>query len=99
MTSQKKSERLKILVTGLLPQQANLIEKEFGNEFNLRFWKDKGLASLKHSVTACDIALLIVNKASHKTSDILKANCKNYNLVTGGLTSLRTKLKELSQED
>lgn len=87
--------RLKVvLVVGLLPAQAGMIQAEFHTCFDLKFWKDESLHKLKAMAGSADFVLVMTGKVSHKTTDALKT-VAHYEPIRGGLTSLREFLTNL----
>lgn len=82
----------RILVVGLLPQQAGFIAEEFSEAFDLRFWSlDDGYARLKTLVTYADDIIVLTTKISHKVTDTIKP--RRY-IPVGGMSAIRTVLTE-----
>ena len=93
-----KRERLSTVgIVGLLPQQAGLIATEFGEVFDLRFWKNESNSSLKSMGIACEV-VLCTKWCSHSTTETLASVGANWRKVTGGMNELRTTLTALYVE-
>lgn len=93
-----KRERLPTVgIVGLLPQQAGLIATEFGEVFDLRFWKNESNSSLKSMGIACEV-VLCTKWCSHSTTETLASVGANWRKVTGGMNELRTTLTSLYVE-
>ena len=93
-----KRERLPTVgIVGLLPQQAGLIATEFGEVFDLRFWKNESNSSLKSMGIACEV-VLCTKWCSHSTTETLASVGANWRKVTGGMNELRTTLTALYVE-
>ena len=83
----------KIGIVGLLPQQKVIIDKEFSNDIDLRYWKDESNASLKSLGIAC--ATTFVTKwASHSQMETLKSVGANCRFLPGGMEQLRDALTD-----
>ena len=91
-----KSHKKRILVIGLMPQQAAIINLEYGNKFDIRF-EDSSVSpgALKGKADTMDTVLGMVNFMGHDQQDMVRY-VKDYRRVAGGLSSLRDILtKEL----
>ena len=87
--------KLSVLIVGLLPQQAGMIQTEFGENLNLKFWKDGSLGQLKKTAQASDFVLLFTSKISHDATNVVASVNNNVIRVAGGMTTLREKLTEI----
>lgn len=94
--------RLKrVLVCGLMPQQAGLIQSEFNDCLDVRFWNDAngdGLDSLKGLCKSSDAVFLHTNHSSHKVDTTLRQLASRFVRVTGGMTQMREALTEFYAE-
>lgn len=55
----------KVTIVGLLPQQQNLINQEFHQAFDLRFWKEGSVQVLKNLTQSSDAVLVMTDWVSH----------------------------------
>lgn len=88
-----KTQNKKVVIIGLLPQQAGLITREFGDVFELGFWKDGTASQLKDMVRCADHVIAFV-KIDHSVCYTLESVGKAYE-TTSGMTRLRERLTEL----
>jgi hypothetical protein len=82
----------KILVTGLLPQQAGIIQQEFNDCFTVEFWNDRngdGFDRLKALGRSCECVFMHIAHASHKVKELLEAVGATITPVNGGMTQMR----------
>ena len=82
-------------VTGLLPQQAGLIQQEFCDTFDLTFWNDRngdGQGSLKAMGIGCEVVFHHIQHASHSTESALRSVGAKIVKVNGGMSSMRDAL-------
>jgi hypothetical protein len=96
------SSKVCVGVTGLLPQQAGVIQPEFHDCFDLSFWNDKNGDSteqLKAMARRCVKVLIHTNHSSHSTQEIVKSAGGSYLLVPGGLTAMKDALTKLYVEE
>lgn len=63
-----------VLIVGLLSQQAREVEKNFGELFNLRFWKEEGFPKLKGMAKSSDLVILVVDKITHPIDNMVVAS-------------------------
>lgn len=85
----------KVLVVGLLPQQAGMIASEFGEVFDLNFAdKDALNGKLKTQVLHSDLVVGMVGFISHAQDDILQMAGGYYRKCSGGMTRLRDLLTQ-----
>ena len=91
-----REKKHKVLVMGLLPQQAGLISQEFGDVFSLNFWKNESHSALRNMAGAADTVMAMAGFVSHADVEAVEAVRKAKPAwVNGGMTSLRTALTEL----
>lgn len=93
----EKPVKPRVAVVGLLNAQQNVIEKEFGDAFDLRFFTSdaaRGRAFME-AISNCKPVLLMINFANHGIEDAVRAAGPNLVRVNGGMSSLRDKLTEL----
>lgn len=85
----------KVLVVGLLPQQAGMISQEFGDVFDMSFAdKDAVNGKLRSQVLSAELVIGMTGFISHSQDDILQAAGGNYRKCPGGMTRLRDLLTE-----
>ena len=86
----------RVTVVGLLPGQAALIEKEFGDAVELHFVTSDQTASqkLKGLCRTSAAVLTMTGFISHAAEDLIKANGGNLIRVQGGMSSLRDAITE-----
>lgn len=93
-------ERLRVvLIVGLLPQQAGIITAEFGNCFDLRFWKNESTQKLQGMARGAARVLVMVSKVSHSSCDAISAAGVPFVRIGGGLSMLRQHLEAYYLED
>jgi DNA-binding Lrp family transcriptional regulator len=85
-------------IVGLLPAQIDVIEKEFGDVFEVRYWKDDGVAALKALGRASEV-VLVTKWCNHSATEVLKGVGAKWRFVDGGLTELKTMLTALYVEN
>ena len=101
MTAAKKAietaQKTKVLVVGLLPQQAGLIQQEFGDKFNMDFCEaTTASGKLRSQVLASDIVVTMTKFISHSHQDITLSAGGNLRRCAGGLSQLRAILTEVA---
>lgn len=87
----------KIAIIGLLAAQKQVIEKEFSQAFDIRFYETddaKGRA-FGDAVSRCEAAFLMISFINHSIESAVKATGTRIIKVPGGMSSLRDKLTEL----
>lgn len=90
-----KDKLRKVVVIGLLPQQAGLIQSEFHDTFDLSFWQDGaggGINKLKAVAAAADMVFVHTRHISHAVTDAIKVVRVPVTNVNGGMTQLRDAL-------
>jgi hypothetical protein len=87
----------RIGVVGLMSAQEDAIEKEFREVFDLRYWKEDGVAALKAIGRACEL-VLVTKWCNHSATETLKSVGAKWRFVDGGLTELKHMLTALYVE-
>ena len=98
--SAEKPAQLSVVVAGLLPAQAALMEKEFGSYFRLRFYtSDQASTSgFSNNLRSADVFLSMVDFVNHKVEEAATNAGVRYIRVAGGMTRLRDQLWRLTAE-
>lgn len=94
-----RDRKKKVLIAGLLPQQAGMIQSEFGEVFDLTFWKDESLQALKHRAEAAQVTITFTSKLGHAAENAIKTTSTEYHRCVGGMTSLRDMLTRMYVEN
>jgi hypothetical protein len=92
----KKVDRLRVIVAGLLPQQAGLMVSEFGNEIDFAFIESQEASNSKRIdalLQSHDMAFAMTSFMSHSLDGKLKNGAKVYQRIAGGLSTLRENLR------
>ena len=97
--NEPRAHKPKVLIAGLLPQQAGMIQSEFGDVFDLTFWKDESLQALKHRAEAAQVTITFTSKIGHAAENAIKATHTEYHRCVGGMTSLRDMLTRMYVEN
>jgi len=84
-----------VVIVGLLPYQAGLIQQQFHDAFDLRFWKDESATQLKSLCKNADYVIAFTGKMGHQSTDIVNSVRPDCITVMGGITRLKDKLLEL----
>lgn len=88
----KRLQRLTIV--GLLPAQKNAILAEFGNTFDLRFWKDESPHTLKSLTRSSDAVIAMKDWISHGHQDLIKSvDAAKLRIVPGTVSQLERYLE------
>jgi len=92
-----KVPKRRVGIVGLLGAQSELISKEFGKEFELRFFSSEAAngREFKNAIGNCDVVMLMTAFANHGIESAVTAAGSKLVRVTGGLSSLRDKLTAL----
>lgn len=91
-----KTKLKRVIVAGSLNAQAHLLEKEFGEKLDLRFWsKDQSSDTLKAMLQQADAAVGMVGFLSHAHDNLLKQSKVLYIPVSGGVTQVKLSLQKL----
>ena len=97
--NEPRAHKPKVLIAGLLPQQAGMIQSEFGEVFDLTFWKDESLQALKHRAEAAQVTITFTSKIGHAAESAIKTTSTEYHRCVGGMTSLRDMLTRMYVEN
>lgn len=89
----------RVLIAGLLPQQAGMIQSEFGEVYDLSFWKDESLRALKSRAESAEVTITFTSKIGHAAENAIKATNTEYRRCVGGMTSLRDMLTRMYVEN
>jgi hypothetical protein len=89
-----KLARQKILVIGLKPQQAAMINNEFGSDYDLRFVDSSSNPGAVNGKLNVDRIIGMVSFMSHSIEDHVKHR-PGYKRVSGGMDSLRDELRSI----
>jgi hypothetical protein len=87
----------RIGVLGLLPAQVDVIEREFGDVFNIHYWKEEGSAILKAIGRTSEI-VFVTRWCAHSATETLKGVGAKWRFVEGGLSELKSLLTALYVE-
>ena len=91
----KRSPR--VVVVGLLPQQANILSNEFADCLDLRFLKDTSASRLRRAATGAALVVAHISHMSHKQLNVGSMPCLLVK-VSGGLTKIRDTLTKFYVE-
>lgn len=93
-----KAHKMKVGITCLLPNQAGMIQQEFGDTFDLKFWNAKngdGHRQLKALGDGCEVVFWNCGFSSQSDERLLRNTGVKVINFGGGMTQLRTLLTEL----
>jgi predicted transcriptional regulator len=93
----RKEKQKSILIIGLLPQQCGIIQSQFGEDFDIRFWKEEGTKKLKDLCKGSDHILTFTSKISHQVENTVISEGRMPTRIRGGLTSLKQALQNLKE--
>ncbi len=82
-------DKPRIGIVGLLPQQQECINREFGDTFELRYWKDESTSALKALGRSCEL-VFITKWAGHSISETLTSIGATWRMVHGAWRTVRT---------
>lgn len=97
--NEPRASKKRVLIAGLLPQQAGMIQSEFGEVFDLSFWKDESLHALKSRAESAEVTITFTSKIGHAAENAIKATSTEYHRCVGGMTSLRDMLTRMYVEN
>lgn len=86
----------KVIIAGLLPQQAGLMVAEFGKDLDLAFIESNESSNSKRIeqlLQSHDVAYGMTSFMGHPLDGKLRSGAKLYQRVSGGLSSLRENLR------
>jgi len=89
-----KTRQLKVLVVGLKPQQAGIINQEYP-DLDMRFVDSGRSAAAVHGKTEADYIIGMTDFLDHSTDGNLYKASENYIRCGGGMTKLRETLTRL----
>lgn len=93
-----KPRKKRVLIIGLLPQQAGLVSTEFGEALDLSFaGADDNVGKIKAQAAQAGEVLAMTKFISHSCEDLVKAH-PGYSRVAGGMSALRDKLTAIFGE-
>lgn len=93
----KRPALRKVLVIGLRPDNAAMLQNEFGKGLDLRFCDpDVNLKALQDRITGVDEVVLMCNFVSHKHADAMRM-ARKWHRLHGGMTTIRNYLQGLLQ--
>lgn len=91
---QQPQAKKKVIVVGLLPVQANEVQKEFGRVFDMKFvGTNVPSQQIRDSAKNADIAICMTKFVSHSTQNTLRGHA-GFNFCNGNTTALRIMLQE-----
>ena len=87
---EQKVNKMRIGVVGVLPNQAKILQKEYGDDFDIRFWtKDQSAKQLSSLASNSDYAVVMVGKIGHWAYDTVSKHSSNCVSVSGGISQIR----------
>lgn len=87
-------------VIGLIGGQRDVIKREFGSVFDLRFWTADEIRGIHlSSLQGCKHAMVMIRFINHQTENKVKEANVPYTRVLGGISTLRDRLTEFFVED
>lgn len=86
-----------VTIIGLLPGQASMISKEYGEHLHIKFADSSHLETsrLRAICSSSYATVALLNFISHSQHDIAKMASTNFLPVKGGMSSVRMKLDEI----
>lgn len=95
-SKEAKQHLPKVLIAGLLPSQASMIEKEFKQCFDISFVDANSTTNLLKSRAAnAQHTLVMADFISHRHTDAIKSVGASPVIIRGGMSTLRNSLTEL----
>lgn len=95
-TAQAKPKNVTVLIAGLLPNQAGIIEQEFGDVFDLRFYTvGENLRHLASMAANVDHVFTFTSKVSHAVEEVMVGKGHKIHRCSGGMTMLKDQLLKL----
>ena len=93
-TPAAKPARTRVAVVGLIGTQKAIVEKEFKDVFDLRFFETDAASgrAFREALSNCSAAFLMVGFATHSVDATIQESGTKLVRVSGGITSLRDKL-------
>jgi hypothetical protein len=91
-----KAKAMTVLIAGLLPNQAGIIEKEFGDVFDLRFYMvGESLKQLAAMASHAEHVFTFTSKVSHAVEEVMIGKGHKIHRCSGGMTMLKDQLLKL----
>jgi hypothetical protein len=95
-TAPCKAKAMTVLIAGLLPNQAGIIEKEFGDVFDLRFYMvGENLKQLAAMASNAEQVFTFTSKVSHAVEEVMIGKGHKIHRCSGGMTMLKDQLLKL----
>jgi hypothetical protein len=95
-TAPCKARAMTVLIAGLLPNQAGIIEKEFGDVFDLRFYMvGENLKQLAAMASNAEQVFTFTSKVSHAVEEVMVGKGHKIHRCSGGMTMLKDQLLKL----
>lgn len=95
-----KVRKPSVLIVGVLDKKGggkDMLEREYGDRFDLRFiGAQENKDQLRSMTEKADTTVLLTDSISHSHQDIVKARAVKYVFCPGGMTSLRQTLNGLA---
>lgn len=79
----------KVLIIGLLPKQANEIDRSFNDVLDIKFLSGANQAQIKNAAAGADAIFAHTDHMNHSAEAAARSTAKKYIRVSGGLTSLK----------
>jgi len=95
---QTGNELKRVLIVGLLNEQAKEIRDKYESIFNLSFWKDTNIKSLRQKAVNADEIILMSKFISHSSQDVVKAANKSITMCNGTVSNLSMVLDDYFQK-
>lgn len=93
---QAGAKRPTVLIAGLLPSQAGVIQQEFHDVFDLRFYMvEENLSRLRDMLPGAQHVFTFTSKISHKVEETMKSFGVTIHRCSGGMTMLKEQLLNL----
>lgn len=90
------TKRPTVLIAGLLPSQAGVIQQEFHDVFDLRFYMvEENLSRLRDMLPGAQHVFTFTSKISHKVEETMKSFGVTIHRCSGGMTMLKEQLLNL----
>jgi hypothetical protein len=85
-----------VLIAGLLPNQAGIIDREFGDVFDLRYYMiGQSMKQLAAMASTVDHVFTFTSKVSHAVEEIMVGKGHKIHRCSGGMTMLKDQLLKL----
>lgn len=100
VSTQVSKPKPKICIVGLIPSQEQFIKKEYSDVFEIKYFQSdvaKG-RSFRNNVASCSVVLAMTAFINHGIEDLIAASNGRLIRLTGGMSTLRSKLDEIKQK-